>query len=142
MLTRPQSRPLLVGAVFLFFVTDGLLWLEGYVPDQYVNALQVSGQLDHGRGGRSGPQMDSVLNDNLLIFGGLVILLAPMALALVDTGPGGTGWKLLTFLCCACAAWWFFFASGSLIPLVDWLLAWASAMAMRMMKLNRFHHQT
>jgi hypothetical protein len=50
--------------------------------------------------------------------------------------------RLLTFLCCACAAWWFFFASASLIPLVAWLLAWASAMAMRMMRLNRFHHQT
>ena len=86
--------------------------------------------------------MDSVLNDSLLIFGGLVILLAPMALALADTGPGGAGWKLLTFLCCACAGWWFFFTSGSLIPLVAWLLAWASAMAMRMMRLNRFYHQT
>ena len=84
--------------------------------------------------------MDSVLNDSLLIFGGLVILLAPMALALADTGPGGAGWKLLTFLCCACTGWWFFFTSGSLIPLVAWLLAWASAMAMRM-KFNRVHHQ-
>ena len=84
--------------------------------------------------------MDSVLNDSLLIFGGLVILLAPLALALAEPGPGGTGWKLLTFLCCACAAWWFFFASGLLIPLVAWLLAWASAMAMRM-KFNRVHHQ-
>ena len=137
MLTRPQSRPLLVGAVFLFFVTGGLLWLEGYVPDQYV-AVKVSRQLVHGRGGWSDPQMDSVLNDSLLIFGGLVILLAPMALALADTGPGGR--KLLTFLCCACTGWWFFFTSGSLIPLVAWLLAWASAMAMRM-KFNRVHHQ-
>src|SRR5215469_3780692 len=74
-------------------VVAGRMWLEGYVPDQYVNALQVSGQLGHGRGGRSGPQMDSVLNDSLLIFGGLVILLGPMALALTVTGPGGTGWK-------------------------------------------------
>ena len=141
MLTRPQSRPLLVGAVFLFFVTGGLLWLEGYVPDQYV-AVKVSRQLAHGSGGWSDPQVDSVLNDSLLIFGGLVILLAPMALALADTGPGGTGWTLLTFLCCAFAAWWFFFASGSLIPLVAWLLAWASAMAMRMIRLYRFQHQT
>jgi hypothetical protein len=115
------------------------LWLEGYVPDQYV-ALKANRQLVHGSGGWSDPQMDSVLNDSLLIFGGLVILLAPMALALADTGSGGTGWKLLTFLCCACAAWWFFFASGSLISLVAWLLAWASAMAMRM-KFNRVHHQ-
>ena len=44
--------------------------------------------------------MDSVLTDGLLIFGGLVILLAPLTLALADTGPGGAGWKLLTFLCC------------------------------------------
>jgi len=117
------------------------LWLEGYVPDQYV-AVKVSRQLAHGSGGWSDPQVDSVLNDSLLIFGGLVILLAPMALALTDTGPGGTGWTLLTFLCCAFAAWWFFFASGSLIPLVAWLLAWASAMAMRMMRLYRFQHQT
>jgi hypothetical protein len=40
--------------------------------------------------------------------GGLVILLAPMALGLAETGPGGAGWKLLTFLCCAFAAWFFF----------------------------------
>ena len=131
MLTRPQSRPLLVGAVFLFFVIGGLLWLEGYVPDQYV-AVKVSRQLVHGGGGWSDPQMDSVLNDSLLIFGGFDNLHAPMALALADTGPGGAGWKLLTFLCCACAGWWFFFTSGSLIPLVAWLLAWASAMARRM----------
>jgi hypothetical protein len=45
MLTSSQSRPLreslllgltvigmmIVGAVFLYFATDGLLWLEGYV---------------------------------------------------------------------------------------------------------------
>jgi hypothetical protein len=44
-ITHSQSRPLretlllglvvigmmIVGAVFLYFVTDGLLWLEGYV---------------------------------------------------------------------------------------------------------------
>ena len=53
--------------------------------------------------------MDSVLTDGLLIFGGLVILLAPLTLALADTGPGGAGWKLLTFLCCTFAAWFFFF---------------------------------
>jgi hypothetical protein len=52
--------------------------------------------------------MDSVLTDGLLIFGGLVILLAPLTLALADTGPGGAGWKLLTFLCCTFAAWFFF----------------------------------
>jgi hypothetical protein len=77
--------------------------------------------------------MYSLLNDSLLIFGSLAILLAPMALALAEIGPGGAGWKLLTFLCCAFAAWFFFFASTSLlIPLVAWLLAWACAMAMRM----------
>ena len=86
MLTRPQSRPLLVGAVFLFFVTGGLSWLEGYVSDQYV-AVKVSRQLVHGSGGWSDPQMDSVLNDSLLIFGGLVILLAPLTLAIAETGP-------------------------------------------------------
>jgi hypothetical protein len=42
--------------------------------------------------------MESLLNDSLLVFGGLAILLAPMALALANTGPGGAGWKLLTFL--------------------------------------------
>jgi hypothetical protein len=64
LLTRPQSRPLgqslllglvvlgcmIVGAVFHYFVTNGLLWLERYVRDQYANAMQVSGQLAHGRG--------------------------------------------------------------------------------------------
>ena len=63
----------------------GLLWLEGY--DQYVNALQISGQVAQGRGARSGQQVDSALNDSLL-FGFLAILLAPMALALAETGPG------------------------------------------------------
>jgi hypothetical protein len=77
--------------------------------------------------------MESLLNDSLLVFGGLAILLAPMALALANTEPGGAGWKLLTFLCCTFAAWSFFFASTSLlIPLVAWLLAWSCAMAMRM----------
>jgi len=76
--------------------------------------------------------MDSALNDSLLIFGGLVILLAPLALALADTGPGGAGWKLLTFLCCTFAGWFFFFGSNQLIALVAWLLAWACAMVRRM----------
>ena len=37
--------------------------------------------------------MASLLNDSLLIFGSLAILLAPMALALAEMGPGGAGWK-------------------------------------------------
>jgi hypothetical protein len=55
--TITQSRPLretlllglavigmmIVGAVFLYFVTDGLLWLEGYVRDQFMNAGSISG---------------------------------------------------------------------------------------------------
>ena len=62
-ITHSQSRPLretlllglvvidtmIVGAVFLYFVTDGLLWLEGYVRDQYVNAGSISGQAAHQR---------------------------------------------------------------------------------------------
>jgi hypothetical protein len=44
-------------------------------------------------------QMRQLLNDSLLIFGFLAIVLAPLTLVL-DTGPGGAGWKLLTFLCC------------------------------------------
>jgi hypothetical protein len=76
--------------------------------------------------------MDSLLNDGLLVFGSLAILLAPMALALAKTGPGGAGWILLTFLCCTVAAWFFFFASSLVIAFVAWLLAWACAMAMRM----------
>jgi hypothetical protein len=76
--------------------------------------------------------MYQVLSDSLLIFGSLAILLAPMALALANAGPGGAGWKLLTFLCCTFAAWFFFFAStGLLIALVAWILAWGCAMAMR-----------
>ena len=51
--------------------------------------------------------MESLLNDSLLVFGGLAILLAPMALALANTGPGGAGWRLFTFLCCTFAAWFF-----------------------------------
>jgi hypothetical protein len=76
--------------------------------------------------------MESLLNVCLLVFGSLAILLAPMALALAETGPGGAGWKLLTFLCCIFAAWSLFFASSTLIALVAWVLAWACAMAMRM----------
>ena len=76
--------------------------------------------------------MDSVLTDGLLIFGGLVILLAPLTLALADTGPGGVGWKLLTFLCCTFAAWFFFFGSNQFIALVGWLLGWACAMVRKM----------
>jgi hypothetical protein len=34
---------MIVGAVFLCFVTDGLLWLEGYVRDQFMNAGSISG---------------------------------------------------------------------------------------------------
>jgi hypothetical protein len=34
---------IIVGTVFLYFVTDGLLWLEGYVRDQFVSAGQISG---------------------------------------------------------------------------------------------------
>src|SRR5215471_16338588 len=62
------------------------------------------------------------------------IILAPMALALAETGPGSAGWKLLTFLCCAFAAWFFIFPSNVLIALV----AWACAMAMRI-SFNRGH---
>ena len=76
--------------------------------------------------------MGSVLYDSLLIFGGFVILLAPLTLALADTGPGGAGWKLLTFLCFTFAAWFFFFGSNQIIALVAWLLAWACATVRRM----------
>ena len=52
-ITHSQSRPLretlllglvvigtmIVGAIFLYFVTEGLLWLEGYVRDQFMNAI-------------------------------------------------------------------------------------------------------
>jgi hypothetical protein len=114
----------------------GLLWLEGYVRDQFVNALQVSGQVDRGRRGWSGAQVESLFEDTLLVFGSLAILLAPMALALAiaETRPGGAGWKILTFICCAVAAWFLFFAgtSGLVVAFVVWLLAWACALAMRM----------
>jgi hypothetical protein len=114
----------------------GVLWLEGYVQDQFVNALQISGQVDRGRRGWTDDQLDSLLKDSLLVFGSLAILLAPMALALAifETKPGGAGWKLLTFICCTVAAWFLFFAesSGLVIAFVAWLLAWACALAMRM----------
>ena len=56
-ITHWQSRPLrenlllglvvigmmIVGTVFLYFATDGLLWLEGYVRDQFTNAGSISG---------------------------------------------------------------------------------------------------
>jgi hypothetical protein len=60
--------------------------------------------------------MAQLLNDSVLIIGFLAIVLAPLTLVL-DTGPGGAGWKLLTFLCCAFAAWFFIFPSNLLIAL-------------------------
>jgi hypothetical protein len=78
-----------------------------------------------------GIRMDQALNDGLLIFGFLAIVLAPMALALAQTALCGAGWKLLTFVCCALAAWFLIFGSSLLIALVTWALAWACAMAMR-----------
>jgi hypothetical protein len=56
-ITYSQSRPLrenllvglvvigmmIVAAVFLYLATDGLLWLEGYVRDQFMNAGLISG---------------------------------------------------------------------------------------------------
>jgi hypothetical protein len=32
---------MIVGAVFLSFVTEGLLWLEGYIRHQFMNAGAV-----------------------------------------------------------------------------------------------------
>jgi hypothetical protein len=114
----------------------GVLWLEGYLRDQFVNALQVSSQVDRGRRGWTSDQVDSLVTDTLLVFGSLAILLAPMALALVisEMRPRGAGWKLLTFICCTVAAWFLFFAdtSGLVIAFVAWLLAWACTLAMRM----------
>jgi hypothetical protein len=75
--------------------------------------------------------MGQLLNDSVLIIGFLAIVLAPLTLV-PDTGPGGAGWKLLTFLCCAFAAWFFIFPSNLFIALV----AWACAMALHM-SLNR-----
>ena len=57
-------------------------------------------------------QMGQLLNDSLLIFGFLAIVLAPLTLVL-DTGPGRAGWKFLTFLCCTLTAWFFFSAQIS-----------------------------
>ena len=82
-------------------------------------------------------QMGQLLNDSPLIFGFLAIVLAPLTLVL-DTGrPGGAGWKFLTFLCCTLTAWFFFFGSNQLIALVAWALAWACAMAMRIILYRR-----
>src|SRR6516164_6016973 len=55
-----------------------------------------------------GSRMGEIFNDSLIILGFLAIVLAPMALALAEPGPGGAGWKLLAFVCCALAAWVFF----------------------------------
>jgi hypothetical protein len=138
-LTRPQSRllrqTLLLGLLVLGIMIVGVLWLEGYVRDQFVSALQISGQVDRGRRGWTDDQLESLLEDTFLVFGSLAILLAPMALALAigETKPGGAGWKLLTFICCAVAAWFLFFAdtSGLVIAFMAWLLAWACAMVRR-----------
>jgi len=134
--SRPLRQTLLVRLLVLGIMIVGALWLEGYVRDQFVSALQVSSQVDRGRRGWTGDQVDSLLKDSLLVFGSLAVLLAPMALALAigETRPGGAGWKLLTFVCCAVAAWFLFFAetSGLVIAFVAWLLAWACAVGTRM----------
>jgi hypothetical protein len=85
-----------------------------------------------------GIRMDQTLNDGLLIVAFLAIVLAPMALALAQTGPGGAGWKVLTFVCCALAAWFFIFTSGPLLAFMTWVLAWICAIAMRMSPGRRF----
>jgi hypothetical protein len=77
-------------------------------------------------------RVESLLNDSLLVFGSLTILLMPMAFALAKPGPSGGGWTVLTFLGCSFAACFFFFDLGLLNLLVAWLLAWACAMATRM----------
>src|SRR6516165_11613359 len=143
MLTRLRSRPLrqLLGLLVLGIMIVGVLWLEEYVRDQFVSALQISSQVDRGRRGWTGDQVDSLLKDTLLVFGSLAILPTPMvlALAIAETRPGGASWKLLTFICCTVAAWFLFFAdnSGLLIAFVAWLLAWACALAMRMSFIRR-----
>jgi len=133
---RPYFGLLVLGTMIV-----GVLWLEEYVRDQFVSALQISSQVDRGRRGWTGDQVDSLLKDTLLVFGSLAILPTPMALALAiaETRPGGAGWKLLTFICCTVAAWFLFFAdnSGLLIAFVAWLLAWACALAMRMSFIRR-----
>ena len=83
--------------------------------------------------------MGEIFNDSLIILGFLAIVLAPMALALAEPGPGGAGWKLLTFVCCALAAWFFIFASSLLIAFVAWVLAWACAMVTQISSFNRRH---
>src|SRR5436305_2115945 len=117
---RPPSRPLrqtlLLGSLVLgIMIVGGVLWLEGYARDQYVNALQISGQVDRAHQGLTGDHIDSLLGNSLLVFGSLAIVLAPMALALAisETRPGGAGWKLLAFICCTVAAWFLFFADTS-----------------------------
>ena len=126
------TQTLLFWLLVLGIMIVGVLWLEGYVRDQFVSALQISGQVDRGRRGWTDDQVESLLNDTLLVFGSLAILLAPLAIG--ETRPGGAGWKLLTFICCTAAAWFLFFAdsSGLVIAFVTWLLAWACALVMRM----------
>jgi hypothetical protein len=52
--------------------------------------------------------MGQLLNDSVLIIGFLTVVLAPLTLV-IDTGPGGAGWKLLTFsLLCRCCVVLFF----------------------------------
>ena len=82
---RPYFGLLVLGTMIV-----GVLWLEEYVRDQFVSALQISSQVDRGRRGWTGDQVDSLLKDTLLVFGPLAILLAPMALALAiaETRPG------------------------------------------------------
>ena len=84
-----------------------------------------------------GSRMGEIFNDSLIILGFLAIVLAPMALALAEPGPGCAGWKLLAFVCCALAAWVFIFASSLLIAFVTWVLAWACATVMQISSFNR-----
>jgi len=65
--SRPLPQTLLLWLVVLGIMVVGVLWLEGYVRDQFVSALQISGQADRSRRGWTGDQVDSLLKDTLLI---------------------------------------------------------------------------
>jgi hypothetical protein len=105
---------LIVVGIFWFYVKKALTM----ITDQ----LQISARAS---------RVESLLNDSLLVFGSLAILLMPLAFALAKPGPGGEAWTVLTFVCCSFAAWFFFFDSSLQVPLLSWLLAWACAMAGR-----------
>jgi hypothetical protein len=114
----------------------GVLWLEGYVRDQFVSALQITGQVDRGRRGLTDDQVDSLVKDTLL---GFRVIGDPSCAAgprlryrRDETRRCRLETPYVPLLYCRRMVSFLRETSGLVIALVAWLLAWACALAMPM----------